>query len=336
MQKSIMLSAITLSMLMAQPTLAGTPKGKPFIEIQGQIIEVQNDITSIEADLDAAVERIETNEGKIAYMENQITELQAKDLALGVQIDAVMAQAYENNLDIQALFSDLDAIDIQIAALRADVDVNGILSQYNADEIVRLEALQAANKDLIAANIDGLSSLVAEVDDIHEFMASVEEDILSLQTDLADKQDMIDGSCHGLSAIQSIEADGSVNCVSTNEHEFVFTTTINQSKNKTLAARTGSEQYWYCAASWFGHCTHPRYHWVWDAPVYGTVDLYCPSDVNSRFARLSSSYSSGGLVVYSHYPLGDNGYRLNLRNDTAQIRTATLKNSCIGSYIPTP
>lgn len=59
-----------------EPDPGTQPKGKPFVELQGEIVEVQDAIADINAEIDNILASIDTIEGQIAALEAELTTLQ--------------------------------------------------------------------------------------------------------------------------------------------------------------------------------------------------------------------------------------------------------------------
>lgn len=317
------LLVLSLSALIPCSAIAagGSPKGKPFVEIQGQIVEVQGDISGLEAQLADALSRIESLEEKVTVIENHIVELEAKDTALETQIQDVVAQATANNTDIALLFQSVADINTQIELLRTDVDANGNLSQENADAIVALEAEIAVARDEIAQNVSGISSLLSQQQTIVEAIEDMEEQILILQAQLAAKQDLVDGTCLGNSAIQSIEPDGSVVCTNTNEAEIVSYSSVYSQQTKYTNGRTWTNHR-HC--DFFGlNCWYHRH----DGPLVTTVHtFYCPSGHARTGAAL---VSSGGLRINYQRAYGNNAWQVSTTNETINRRGVRVHLDCL-------
>ena len=65
-----------------------TPRGKPFIELQGQILEIEGEISTLKDQVDSITVKVETIEEKVAANTAAIIALEAENAALQARVDA--------------------------------------------------------------------------------------------------------------------------------------------------------------------------------------------------------------------------------------------------------
>ena len=89
-----------------------TPKGKPFVEIQGVIAEVKLDISTLEARHDAIEARVKALEdagfqAQIDFLTSEIARLDAENLDRIAEIEDIVAAAALTDIDVA--FADVQA-----------------------------------------------------------------------------------------------------------------------------------------------------------------------------------------------------------------------------------
>jgi len=200
---------ISLAILLCISTTAySLPNGKPFIEIDGEIISIKGDISTIQDELRATLSRIGTLEGKVSAISNKITELETKDSDLQNQINDVLTLAQANDHLIIEFFKQNAALQKQIDEMRSNVDENGDLSAESAAAILELQKQLDSNSEQLALNVPNLTSLLAEQNVINTAIDGMDKQIEELQSEIDAKNEFLTADC-GSRAIKSINSDGS-------------------------------------------------------------------------------------------------------------------------------
>jgi hypothetical protein len=178
------------------------PNGKPFIELQGQIIEVEGEVSTLQDQVDSLVGQVDSIEAKAQANSDAIAALQAQSADLQAQIDANADDILSLQLQVNGLEAENAALQAQIdelgdadGALQAQIDANfamiTTLNQTIADLGINLQ-------DQIDNNTALIGVMQGEIDAIEELLAL--------------KQNIVDGYCPDGSAIREILSDGSVVC----------------------------------------------------------------------------------------------------------------------------
>lgn len=274
--------ALTSSHVMAASTTnkGETPNGKPFIEIAGQIVEVQNDIATLETAHQALIEKVDALgldlQGKIDAINAEIVLLKAEDVVLKADVINIYNTLAEQGSDIVAIFSELSSVNNQLIALRNDTydNTNAInLLELDRDDIyLRLAALDA-----------GIVTVLGEITYNNNLISLVQSDVSTLESEMdaaqndvnilyATKQTDIQNSCPAGTSVNSIDNNGYLHCVTTNQ----VGNLDHWTDNLWVEMDNYTTSYTYCSTEVLGVClvettvttNHTRYV---DGP------LYCPT-----------------------------------------------------------
>ena len=197
----IILTTAILTLAITPAFSGSTPKGKPFVYLNDQIVEVQGAVSSIQEQIDSLVEQVDTIEERVGANENAISSLKSQNTALAAQmaiygedIDAMEAQIASLQAENALLQSQIEANDGDIGALQTSVDENYALITSLQSAVQKIDTLQGQ----IAHNIVLIQALYDEIDQIN--------DVLAL------KQNIVNGTCPAGSSIREIMENGSVVC----------------------------------------------------------------------------------------------------------------------------
>jgi peptidoglycan hydrolase CwlO-like protein len=178
----------------------GTPNGRPFIELDGQILEVVGEMSTIQDQVDSLVEKVNTLEEKIIANENAIESLNAQNITLQTQVDSYAT-------DIASLQGQIDNLEAENITLQQELDgdIDGsIQQQINT------------NNGLIASltqNVNDIGNdLQAQIDNNILLISALETEIDIVNNILTEKQAIISGSCAAGQSIRQVNPDGSTVC----------------------------------------------------------------------------------------------------------------------------
>jgi hypothetical protein len=205
--KWIYVNALALTLAFATNAVGGpaygggSPKGKPFVELLGQIVEVQGEVNDL-------TEQVSLLRGDVDSIEELVADNQAIIAQLQVEDDALQAQIDMLGTDIVATQSEISRLDAE------DAELLGLI-ETNSGDIEALQAQIDSNEAMITQlklDVLGLESLEERIATNEAMIDILESELLILQAELQEKQDRIDGFCPGGEAITAIDPDGSITC----------------------------------------------------------------------------------------------------------------------------
>ena len=177
------------SALVATSAVAGPAKGKPFVALQDQIVEVEGAISSLSDQVEILIGDVDSIEARMSASENAIQDLQN-------QIDSLNALIIGN-------YTTIDDVNAAIAALSADISAE--------NEALKL-TLQAALAQVEAGVIDLTDDLQNQIDNNKALIAILSAEIASQAEWEEFNNNLTDGVCPDGSFVTSIEIDGSLVC----------------------------------------------------------------------------------------------------------------------------
>lgn len=218
------LSVSLLTLLAASSAYAGAPKGKPFVQLENQIVEVQGQLeqtieqqveqlttTVMTADT-ALEERVTSLEGRTLSLEDRVATavtnlslLNTKATNQQNQISDLINTAAAHGVNISALQDELATVNQQIVTLETQTG-------DHASEIAALQAQAASLTNQIEANAAGLTVLEAELADTNTLIVALQAQLSHLQIALETKQDIINRRCPDGQALVGVQGDGSIVC----------------------------------------------------------------------------------------------------------------------------
>ncbi len=172
---TILLIPIVALLINANVYAAGkgaTPNGKPFVELNGYIHEIEGEVSSLQDQIDSLVERVDTVEERVTANQTAIISLETTNVTLQAQIDAnaddidsleaSIADLETVNTDLQ---SQIDTLGDADGSLQAQIDSNEALITTYAQS---LDTLQGSLQSQITNNNNLITVLQQEIDGINQ------------------------------------------------------------------------------------------------------------------------------------------------------------------------
>ena len=157
----VMLSSLALTTIFSTAVMAGTAKGKPFIALGDQIVEVQGAITSLEDQVTELIGRVDSIDVRLTANEQALVNLAAENDALNALIIGAYTSIDDINTEIQNLSFDVVENAGLIASLQSAIAAIET-GQFDLSE--NLQSLINNNLELITiiqGNIDGINDYIA-------------------------------------------------------------------------------------------------------------------------------------------------------------------------------
>ena len=196
-------------LLTTQAFAGGGPKGKPFVAIDDQIIEVKGAISSLQDQIDLLVARVDTTEQRLDAVGVAVVSLQENSALLQLMVDQNATDIASINGRIAELEGNVTSLQAQISA--NDGDITALEAELAADQVL-ITNLQTALLALQAGSISADADLQGQIDNNSGLILAMESEIKSLQDGLQLKQNLVSGSCPHDEHLVAVQSDGSVVC----------------------------------------------------------------------------------------------------------------------------
>ena len=265
------LYSLTIASLLAVSPLApssstATPNGKPFVEIQGQIVEVQSDVSALEARYDLLTEKVDglalDVQGRIDVLSGEIATLQQQDAALASELEQVVYDLEAQGTNIQQLLQSLSEVNLSIVELS-----NGAEDQ--SDAIAALRDQQAQILESIASLDAGVVSAFSAISDNQQLIDMLAQDVQDLE---ASKQNEILDGCPDGMVLQSVLDSGAVVCTSVQNGGTIESSTVSMKVRLINKSKTVTK----CAEYFLGVCI-ATYQETTTHRDKRRVDVQCPA-----------------------------------------------------------
>ncbi|SFM22734.1 hypothetical protein [Marinobacter zhejiangensis] len=293
-----------------------SPMGKPFIELQGQIIEVQSDIASLERQFETLRDDVTglnlDLQGQIDALNAEIGQLQQKDLELQSNLERMVLELEAQGTAIGTLLAQLSQVNQDIVYL---MNATG----DNAQDIATLESEKTQILGDIAALDAGLVSAISEISDNKSLITMIENEIDELD---ATKQNDITGQCPEGTSVQSVNNDGSLVCGTTDGAGNQIIMVISD----VISLRNTTDSYTQCVEEFLGICidyeTFTIYHYDYASP-----SLTCPvgfKAIAGGYQWWNATNGRQTVKVFSSYPV-PNGWQFMLKNEHQGNQNSYMK-----------
>jgi len=150
---------------------AANAKGKPFVALQDQIVEVQGAVTTLEDQVEDLIGRVDSIAQRLVATESAISELNEENDSL--------------NTLIMGAYTSIEDIYLQIDYLNDDLILNSSL----------ISALQGAIASIEDGQIDLTSNLQDQIDNNLELIELLEGDISSINDYILMDSHISEGTC---------------------------------------------------------------------------------------------------------------------------------------------
>lgn len=167
----VTLVVFTSTSFMPTTALAGNAKGKPFVALEGKIVEVQGAISTLEDQVSELIGQVNTIEARLVANEQAISDLNVENEAL--------------NILIAGAYTSLDDINLEISALSVNFDTNAGL----------ISTLQSTVASIEAGQIDLAENLQDQIDNNMSLIGVLEDNIVAINKYMSMDQHITEGTC---------------------------------------------------------------------------------------------------------------------------------------------
>lgn len=196
----------------------GSPKGKPFVEIQGQFVEVEGKLKSLEEQMDELVGHVESLEERVTANKSAITALEAENVVIQNKINELVTLSSENNSDVLNALNQIHELQEQIEAM----------DPLMAEDIAVIKDQILELQNYVASNTAGLQTLVSQLEINSGLIEGLESQVVDIDNQLAQKQDILSGRCPDGTVVRYFDGQGNVECEAPSTTAGVSVTTVTQ------------------------------------------------------------------------------------------------------------
>jgi peptidoglycan hydrolase CwlO-like protein len=203
-----------VSMTIGVPSVqAGSnPKGKPFVAINDQIVEVKGSVSSLQEQIELLTGRVDTMEERLVADEAAVATVNAQIAAVQALVDNSLTNISDIQAEITLVQNDNANLNAQIAALAVnDPAIDALQAEVNANASM-IATLEGSMLMVQEGTISLETSLQSQIDSNTGLISALQAEIETINENIALKQNLIDGVCPDGSAVQQINADGSLVC----------------------------------------------------------------------------------------------------------------------------
>lgn len=206
------LKLLLVGVFVCTSTLYAMPKGKPFVELEGQIVEVKNSVASIETQVNELLVSANILEGRVTNLETNMVTINSaiqvvkdENAIILEQMSSVLIEATMNNNEIQVAFTKITELTAQIQALANS-------SGTNNEIILELQAQINIQQSYISANSEGYQELLDKIENNYMLIEGLHERAVLVENAISLKQSVINAECSEGQALTKINPDGSYEC----------------------------------------------------------------------------------------------------------------------------
>jgi len=183
-------------------------KGKPFVKINEQLVEISGAITSLQDQVDLLVARVDTVEQRAAALEVAVADMEANNAVLEAMISQNATDITSVNQAISTLQADNAALQLQVDANDGDIQSANDTIAANAALIL---ALQSAIIELENGSVAADADLQVMIESNQALIITMQGEIDSINQGLALKQNIIAGTCPNGEAVIGV-GENSISC----------------------------------------------------------------------------------------------------------------------------
>ncbi|MDC3344136.1 hypothetical protein OAW22_07920 [Pseudomonadales bacterium] len=201
----IYLLATSVSALAAAS--GSSPKGKPFVELQGQLVEVKEALNTFDQILEVVLGRVDSLEESVGALDAEVAFLESQNLVLEDLISLGDQRATSLEVRLLGLQQDKEQLNDQVELL-------GAADDYLAAEIELIEKTIEA----IQHELSGFISLEERVAYNELLLVELVDELETFASQISLKQNVINQTCPENYFVTSIE-DGVLQCSSVPEEQ---------------------------------------------------------------------------------------------------------------------